>query len=402
MSAAERPAPGGPPDPLDADLRALRQGRPPASLALLRYLEAPQPGWSEFLCREYLQDFISQGGTKVKLLVGTPGSGKSHLLALAAGLAREERYLVAELSASIATRIFPIDRFYGAVMKSIGPWKLAEAYAQQALEELGYGRDQLPARSSFLDAAVRQGLGEEALLRRSLRERVEPLLRTAELDPTFGVAMAQAVGHRLGSFELRPEEREVLTRWFTADKVLLRELKPLQIYKTPDRHVARDYLRSLATVARLAGYRGLVVCVDNLESVAHRSPADGHARYSRAQRDEAFETIRQLIDDVDRSRHSLYLLAGRREVLEDEKTGISSYEALRLRLLQEVRADRFNPYADVVDLNEARVDGYLSPEALGEWLERVREYHDGSVGSSATPENLSLRDLVLALGAETS
>lgn len=386
------------PEATAEDIQALREGRPPQSLPLLRYLEVPVEGWSEFLRREYLAGFIAEGGTKLKLVVGTPGTGKSHLLALAAGLAREERYLTAELRA-FGARLFPIDRLYGAIVRAVGLQTLVDAYARRVVEEMGFEPEVLPRSRSFLDHAIREGLGAEAILRRSLMERINSLMREPGLDPTFAVAITFAAGHRLGVFHLSELEHGALTRWFTADKVTLKELRPLQIYERADRYTGRDYLRSLTEFARLAGYRGLVVCVDNVETVAHRSPASGDQRYSRAQRDEAYETIRQLIDDVDHSRSILYLLAARREFLEDQKAGISSYEALRLRLLQEVRSTRFNPFADIVDLNAARATGYISAEALGEWMERVRDYHECGPGGPP-PAHLSLRDLLLAASTE--
>ncbi|MCC2667883.1 MAG: hypothetical protein K0Q72_354, partial [Armatimonadetes bacterium] len=340
----------------EPDLVALGEGQPPASLELLRFLEVPAAGWSEFLRREYLAGFIAEGGTKLKLVIGTPGSGKSHLLRLAAGLAREEGYVVASLEA-FGTRLFPIDRLYGAVVRSVGIESLVDRYALGALRDLGLATEELTGRGPYLDRALRAGLGLEMTLRRSFHERVDALFRNPALDPTFAGAAAQAVGHRLGVFHLTEPEQDALRRWFLAEKVKLGELKSLQIFERPDRYTARDYLRSLASFARLAGCRGLVMCIDNLETVAHRSPANGRQRYTRAQRDEAFETIRQLMDDVDRSHSMLFLLAGRREFLEDEKAGISSYEALRLRLLQEVRSDRFNPYADILDLDAARRTG---------------------------------------------
>jgi hypothetical protein len=390
-----------PPLVTEADLAALSEGRAPVSLPLLRYLEVPAPGWTEFLRREYLADFIAEGGTKVKLLIGTAGTGKSHLLRLAAGLAREEGYLVAALDA-FGTRLFPIDRLYGAVLRAVGLETLVDAYAFRAVEELGLDREAFSGRGPLLDQALRAGLGQEMTLRRSFSERVDALLRAPALDATFASAAAQAVGHRLGVFHLSDPEQDALKRWFFAEKVKLSELKSLQIYERPDRYTARDYLRSLAVFGRLAGFRGLVVCLDNLETVAHRSVATGRQRYTRAQRDEAFEALRQLIDDVDHAQSTLYLLAGRRELLEDEKAGISSYEALRLRLLQEVRSERFNPYADIVDLDFARQSGYLSAEALADWLERVRELHPTiTVGEAAVTRagRLSLRDLVGTVAA---
>lgn len=382
----------------DADLKALSAGRAPVSVPLLRYLEVPSPGWSEFLRREYLADFIAQGGTKLKLLIGTAGTGKSHLLRLVAGLAREEGYLVAQMDA-FGTRLFPIDRFYGAVLRSVGLDTLIDAYALRAVRDLGLDPEALAGRGPYLDQAVRAGLGQEMTLRRSFNERVDAVLREPALDATFAGALAQAVGHRLGVFHLSDVEQDALKRWFFAEKVKQSELKSLQIYERPDRYTARDYLRSIAVFGRLAGFRGLTVCIDNLETLSHRSAATGRQRYTRAQRDEAFEALRQLIDDVDHSAGTLYLLAGRRELLEDEKAGISSYEALRLRLLQEVRSDRFNPYADIIDLDFARQTGYLSAEALTEWLDRVRELHPAIDGSEAAASavragRLSLHDLV--------
>jgi len=383
------------PEATEADRAALAEGRPPRSLELLRYLEAPAGGWSEFLRREYLTDFVAHGGAKLKLLVGTQGTGKSHLLALAAGAARAEGYLVAELNA-FGHRLFPVDRFFGAVVRAVGLETLQNAFARRVVDSLGFEEHALPSRGSFLDHAIREGLGVQATLRRSLTEQVDALLREPGLDSTFAVAVAQLVGHRLGVFHLHGPEQDALTRWFMADKVRLGELRPLQIYERVDRYRGRDFLRSLAVFARLAGFKGLVVCVDNMETLAHRSTVTGQQRYTRAQRDEAYETLRQIVDDVDRTHHTLYLLAARREFLEDQKAGLASYEALRLRLVQEVRSNHFNPFADIVDLNWARESGYLTAESLSAWIERVREFHAGAALPGAPPAHLSLRDLVLA------
>ncbi len=382
-----------------ADQAALAEGRPPAALELLRYLEVPTAGWSEFLRREYLTDYIAGGGTKLKLILGTAGTGKSHLLNLCLGLACEEGYATAKLDA-YGTRLFPIDRLYGAIVRSVGLQGLVESYTRRIVAELGHSVESLSPHTAALDRLVAAGEGLEVTLRRSFQERVDALLRESALDSTWATAAAQAVGHRLGVFRLTVEEQDALHRWFTGDKVRLGELKRLQIYERADRYSARDYLRSLSIFARRAGFRGLVVGIDNLETVAYRSAVSGRQRYTRVQRDEAFETIRQLIDDVDHSHGVLYLLAGRRELLEDEKAGISSYEALRLRLLQEVRANRFNPFADIVDLNTARESGYLSPESLAEWVDRLRELHPDFVpAATPLPTHFSLRDVVVSVTA---
>jgi len=198
-------------------------------------------------------------------------------------------------------------------------------------------------------------------------------------------------------------EEGALRRWFRAEKVGLAELRPLRLYKRADRHSARNFLRSLVALALRAGYRGLVVTVDNLDALLERDPATGRLRYTRAVRDEAYEAIRELIDDVDELQATLFLFAGRRGVLEDEKGGISSYEALRLRLLPEVRASRFNPYADVVDLDQARALQYLSAADVRQLTERaaalapaVRAARQDLPAPEPPSLNSGLRPIILA------
>lgn len=75
-------------------------------------------------------------------------------------------------------------------------------------------------------------------------------------------------------------------------------------------------------------------------------------RYTRARRDELYESIRQVIDEVDALKGLLMVLSGRRALLEDEKHGVRSYEALWMRLQNEVRSERVNKFADLLDLNQ--------------------------------------------------
>jgi hypothetical protein len=63
-----------------------------------------------------------------------------------------------------------------------------------------------------------------------------------------------------------------------------------------------------------------------------------------------------MIDDVELLNGFLLALAGRREIVDDEKRGFRSYEALWMRLQTGLApGTRFNPFADIVD-----VDKYLA------------------------------------------
>src|SRR5439155_1323732 len=84
------------------------------------------------------------------------------------------------------------------------------------------------------------------------------------------------------------------------------------------------FLRSLAALGRQAGFRGLLVAVDNLDALMERDPETGRLRYTRGVRDEAYEAIRELVDDVDEAHGVLWLFAGRPAGLDDERAGIAS------------------------------------------------------------------------------
>lgn len=358
-----------PPPVSPQDARLLASGQPPESPGLLRHLAWPT--WNDFLCAEYLEGYVADGGAKVKLLIGSPGSGKSHQLDLAALTAGEAGYLAVRVDARAVERAFPLVRLYGEIARGVDLRELVARLCAPVVRDLGYEPGEVPAGERFLTWVEREHGAARAPLERRLFEALGQIVRHPSLDITFGAAIGQLAAHFLGMVTLNEAEESVLRRWFAADRVSLAELRPLRLFKRVDRYTARAFLHSLVAIALRAGYRGLVAAVDNLDVLLERHPESGRLRYTRIVRDEAYEAIRELIDDVDESRATLFLFAGRRGVLEDEKAGISSYEALRLRLLPEVRSARFNPFADVVDLDQARELGYLSCANLSELASRV-------------------------------
>src|SRR5207248_6482160 len=118
------------------DAERLLAGEPPVTADALIYLGWPR--WIDFLRAEYLEGFIAEGGAKVKLVVGSPGSGKSHQLALAAATARTGGYLVAQVDARLAERVFPLDRLYGEVMRSVDLKEIVARLCGTIVSDAGY------------------------------------------------------------------------------------------------------------------------------------------------------------------------------------------------------------------------------------------------------------------------
>jgi hypothetical protein len=97
---------------------------------------------------------------------------------------------------------------------------------------------------------------------------------------------------------------------------------------------------------------GLAVMIDDLEEIIKINPETGRHAYTINTVKDTCELFRQLIDDSELLNSFVLLLAGRKEVIRDEKRGLLSYDALWNRLQTGlVPSDHFNPYCDIVDLD---------------------------------------------------
>lgn len=92
----------------------------------------------------------------------------------------------------------------------------------------------------------------------------------------------------------------VIGDWLRGELRLVSALKPCLIFQKAVRHNARHILLSLAHWLRLAGKQGLVLTIDVGRYLLDRRPKEPDGfYYSRAATLEAYEVLRQFIDDAD-------------------------------------------------------------------------------------------------------
>ena len=121
-------------------------------------------------------------------------------------------------------------------------------------------------------------------------------------------------------------------------------------------------LRSLAELVRMGGYSGLFIAVDNLEILISRSSLEP-LHYTKMKREDTYESIRQLIDDIDSMKNIMFVYAFDRELIDNENAGLKSYQALWMRIQNEILGERFNRFADMVDLDRLAAQEY-TPEVI--------------------------------------
>ena len=140
--------------------------------------------------------------------------------------------------------------------------------------------------------------------------------------------------------------------------IKLSQLRALDFYPSRiTKYNARHMLRSLAEVIRMGGYSGLFITIDNLETLISRSSLEP-IHYTKMKREDTYESIRQLIDDIDSMKNIMFVYAFDRELIDNENMGLKSYQALWMRIQNEIVGERFNRFTDMVDLDRLAAQEY--------------------------------------------
>lgn len=80
-------------------------------------------------------------------------------------------------------------------------------------------------------------------------------------------------------------------------------------------------------------------------------------------REDTYESIRQLIDDIDSMKNIMFVYAFDRELIDNENAGLKSYQALWMRIQNEIVGERFNRFSDMVDLDRLALQEY-TPDVI--------------------------------------
>lgn len=318
-----------------------------------------------------LQDIerIGSGGSSIRFVIGPYGAGKTFFLFLVRQIALQRklavcqadlapdrrihatggqaRGLYAELVRSLATRTAPD----GGALKNI-----LESYIQKTAERAA-------SSGGAIETAIKEGLGD-------LREMV------GGYDFATVVA-AYARGYEEGNDDLQ----NAALRWLRGEYSTKTEARAdIGVRTIIDDAAFYDGLRLLARFTRLAGFGGLLVCLDELVNLYK-------LQHSKA-RNQNYEQILRILNDVlqGTTEGIGFILGGTPDTLLDTRRGLYSYEALQSRLAANSFA--VNGLADysgpVVNLPN------LTPEELYHLLERLRD-----VFAAGDPERWLLPDEAL-------
>ena len=308
----------------------------------------------------------------MKFVTGRRGSGKTHFLQYMMGKALENGFLTVSFSAR-EVWLHDFKEIYLEILRQCDIERIMEGCARQIITEMGYDPSQIEEGKNFMDHLSERGEADPIS-----RGEIRGLLRkyftkNPLLDNNFACCCSLLTGGILGHPVLEASNRELILAFLHGDKtVKLAQLRALGL--SPSRitkYNARHLLRSLAQVAHMGGWSGITVFIDDLEILMNRS-AGSVMRYTKLRRNDAYESIRQLIDDIDNMQHIMFLFGADRSLMDDENVGMKTYQALWLRIQNEIVSARFNKFADILDLDRYAQEFY-SGEVLEEMSRKMAE-----------------------------
>ena len=319
-----------------AIIEDLRKGSVP--IDYVPFFTVGRQNWLKFI-EEDLDNYIAEGGSKVRFINGDYGDGKTHFMSIVRHLSLQKDFAV---SFVVLTREVPVHKFEVAYQSIVR--QLCGRFEGVGIRHLVDDW----AESLEADLVAQDGpVFDERLA--SLGESLRGL---PGMDLNFANALVGLADNQFRSLEEgeaqgdRLQGREVLYQWFDGVRVSKRELKPFQIFEALDKTNSKRFLGSLIAFLRHLKYKGMVLLMDELETVIAQSTSIRNASY---------ENVRLLIDNAEQAAHLHIFMSIIPDVILSEK-GFKSYDALWSRVRSIGEGKRLNYRSVLIDLHRTPLE----------------------------------------------
>jgi len=310
-------------------------------------------------------DLISEGSASFRFIVGKYGSGKSFLLQTIRNYATAKGFAVVDADLS------PERRFAGTKGQGLATYKeLIQNLSVKSKPDGGA----LPLilekwisgiKSSIKSAPDYNGLEGEAF-NQEVEKRIYAVAASLE-GMVNGFEFAKAVNTYWQAY-LNDDTtmKSNVLKWFRGEYPTRREARAdLDINFIVSDETWYDFLKIFAIFLTGAGYKGLIVVIDELVNI-FKIP-------NSITRANNYEKILTMYNDVlqGKAKHIGFLMGGTPQCIEDKYRGVFSYEALRSRL-----AEGHFASADIKDLSAPIIRlTMLTHEEMYILIEKLRDMH---------------------------
>ncbi len=289
--------------------------------------------WIEIAGREYLTDYIQSGGGSVKFLCGAPDALAEISDALDE-FAQSLGYIHVGLDGA-AVKLHRIDYVFFEIAKQIDWAGLAMAYVAEGFRESGWTLLRGESGFDLAAMATENGVGETEI-RLVLKNWLASLYGDYYMSQEFRLAMVQLCKAQVAGLE---HAAVPTVFWLRGELARISEIKSGKIFQKIGRHNGRLMLQSLTYWLRRNGKPGLVLTLDISRCVENVKRADRKEGiyYSTSALTEVYEMLRQLVDGSSELIATFAAVFAPPEFLSDEKRGVDRYQALKMRIFDDVR-----------------------------------------------------------------
>ena len=262
-------------------------------------------------------DRIADGGSTFRLVIGEYGAGKTFFLNLVRSIALEKKLVTVHADLNPDRRLHAS----GGQARSL----YAELTRNMATRTKPEGGALAGILEKFIGTARTIAEQSGATIERVVRQQVLSLTEMVNGYDFAEVVLAYWRSHEEGNEQLSADA----VRWLRGEFTTRTDARAaLGVRSIVDDATVYDQLKLLARFVRLAGYSGLLVCLD--EMVNLYKLANTQARTSNYE-----QVLRILNDSWQGSAEGLgFILGGTPEFLYDTRRGLYSYTALQSRLSQ--------------------------------------------------------------------
>ena len=307
-------------------------------------------------------DMIEDGGASFRFIVGKYGSGKSFLLQTIRNYATAKGFAVVDADLS------PERRFAGTKGQGLATYKeLLQNLSTKSKPDGGALTLILEKWISGIQADVKAQTNLEG---EEFDSQVEKQIYAAASSlegMVNGFEFAKAIATYWQAYKQDDSAtKSNVLRWFRGEYVTRRDAKAdlgINFIVTDENWY--DFLKIMAVFLVSAGYKGLLVLVDELVNI-FKIP-------NSITRQNNYEKILTIYNDIlqGKAKHIGFLIGGTPQCIEDRYKGVYSYEALRSRL-----AEGHFATDDLKDLSAPIIKlQMLTQEEMYILVEKLRDIH---------------------------
>ena len=296
-------------------------------------------------------DRIADGGSAIRLVIGEYGAGKSFFLNLVRSIALERKLVTVHADLSPDRRLHATGgqarSLYAELMRNLSTRAKPDGGAMPSLVE------------RFITASLHAARSRDVSPEVVIRER---LIELQELTGGYDFAEVTAAywrAHDTGNEQLKAD----VVRWLRGEFSTRTDARAaLGVRTIINDGSFYDHLKLFARFVRLAGFSGLLVCLDEMVNLYKLSN-------TRARNSNYEQLLRILNDCLQGSAAGLgFVFGGTPDMLLDARRGLYSYSALQSRLAENTFAS-----AGLVDYSGPVLRlANLSPEDMFVLLTKLR------------------------------